>query len=255
MNESDDLCIALRFTPGVGVIYLKSVRGTDEIIIKNTGIKNLMIFLDSLIQPAPTGDNIQASQIVTADRDRLLATLYISIYGAKIESTVTCKECDEKFDLDFRLDDVLQHYQSPTVILSNNGKYEVEPGVSFRLPTGEDEMLIDGLSIAEAEKELIKRCLLEGDPEVNSENVQAKMEEVAPVLNINMQVVCPECGHIQEVQFDMQSFFLTKLKQERPDLFKEIHYIASQYHWSHQEILDLPRYLRKQYAALIQSEN
>jgi hypothetical protein len=42
------------------------------------------------------------------------------------------------------------------------------------------------------------------------------------------------------------------LKKERPRLLYEIHRIASSYHWSQQEILQLPRTLRKQYVELIE---
>ncbi len=255
MDGSGDLFIPLRLTPGAEGIYLRSLRGADEMTIKNTGTKNLICLLESLIQSSKTSIKVDAAQIVTADRDRLLAALYISMYGAKIESTVNCKECSQKFDLDFWLNELLEHYQPSTATLPDGGKYEIEPGICFRLPNGEDEMLINWLGGAEPERQLFERCLLEGDPETDSEKVEAKLTELAPVLSMDMQAICPECNHTQEVQFDMQSFFLTKLKQERPGLIREIHNIASQYNWSHQEILDLPRSLRKQYAALIQSEN
>jgi hypothetical protein len=253
MYGSGNLFIPLRLTPGVGGVYLRSLNGADEMAVENTGTKNLIGLLESLIQPGPTGNKVNATQIVTADRDRLLALLYISMYGTRIESTISCTACSQKFDLDFLLDELLRHYQP--VALSDEGRYQVEPGISFRLPNGEDEMLVNGLTNAEAEKQLLERCLLDGNAETDSEKVQLKMAELAPVLSVEMQAICPECGNEQHVQFDMQSFFLTKLKQERPGLIREVHNIASHYHWSQQEILNLPRNLRKQYATLIQQDN
>ena len=256
MNGSDNLFIPLRFTPGAEGIYLRSLTGADEITIENTGTKELIRLLNSLIQPATTHNNkVDATKIVTSDRDRLLARLYIAMYSSKIESTVSCKECGEKYDLDFSLDELLKHYQPSTAPMPDGGNYEIEPGICFRLPNGEDELSINGYKGAKAERQLFERCLLEGNPETDSEKVQKKMEELAPVLCMDMQTICPECDRTQDVQFDMQSFFLAKLKQGRRGLLREIHNIASQYHWSHQEILDLPRDLRKQYAALVQPEN
>ena len=223
--------------------------------VENTGTQNLINLLESLMQPATTGTKIHAAKIVTADRDRLLALLYISLYGSKVESTVSCKECRQKFDLDFSLNELLKHYRPSTALFSDNGEYQLESGISFRLPTGEDEVVINGFTGAEAEKKLLERCLLQGNAETDNEKVQLKMAELAPVLSMEMQALCPECGYEQQVQFDMQSFFLTKLKQEKVVLVREVHNIASQYHWSHQEILDLPRSLRKQYAALIEPAN
>lgn len=255
MHGSENLFIPLQLTPGAVGVYLRGLRGADEMAIENTGTPVLISLLESLMQGGVMGNKkIAAAQIVTADRDRLLALLYISMYGAKVESTVTCTACAQKFDLNFSLDELLRHYQ-PAAAVSDNGRYQLEPGISFRLPNGEDELYINGLTGTEAERQLLERCLLEGNAETDNEKVQLKMAELAPVLSMDMQAVCPECGHTQQVQFDMQSFFLTKLKQERPMLISEIHNIATQYHWSQQEILSLPRSLRKQYAALIQSDN
>ena len=254
MDRSDNLYIPLLLTPGARGVYLRSLTGADEISIENTGTKNLLNLLKSLIQPGITGDKPEAAQIVTSDRDRLLALLYISMYGDRVESTVNCTACAQKFDLDFSLKELLRHYQ-PIAAKSENGRYELEPGISFRLPNGEDEMFINELAGFEAERHLLERCLLEGNAETDNEKVQLKMAELAPVLSLEMQAICPECNNEQQDQFAMQSFFLTKLRQEKPVLIREIHNIASQYHWSHQEILNLPRNLRKQYAALIQPDN
>ncbi len=253
MNGSESLFIPLWLTPGAEGVYLRSLNGADEMAVENTGTKNLLSLLESLMQPTATGNKVQATQIVTADRDRLLALLYISMYGTKVASTVTCMACSEKFDLDFSLDELLMHYQPAAA--SDNGRYQLEPGISFRLPNGEDEIYINEFAGPEAERQLLERCLLEGNAETDNEKVQLKMAELAPVLSMHMQAICPECSNSQQVMFDMQSFFLTKLKQERPGLIREIHNIASQYHWSQQEILNLPRNLRKQYAALIQPDS
>ncbi len=253
MRGSGNLYIPLHLTPGAGGVYLRSLCGADEMAVENTDTRNLIHLLESLLLPEPTGNKVNAAWIVTADRDRLLALLYISMYGPKIESTVSCRECKQKFDLDFSLDELLQHYRPEAI--ADDGRYHLEPGISFRLPNGEDEMLINGLVGAEAERQLLERCLLEGNAETDNEKVQLKMAELAPVLSLEMQAVCPECNQMQLVQFDMQSFFLTKLIQERSLLIREIHNIASQYHWPQQEILNLPRNLRKQYAALIQPDN
>ncbi|NCA84380.1 MAG: hypothetical protein EOM83_02270 [Clostridia bacterium] len=255
MNGSQQLFIPLQLTPGAEGVYLRSLCGADELALENTGIINLIHLLESLMSIGTSDNKINAAQIVTADRDRLMAMLYISLYGSKVESTLNCRSCNQKFDLDFSLDELLKHYQPPPVPVFDNGTYEIESGISFRLPTGEDELQISGYTTEDAEKLLLERCLLEGNPAADSAKVQLKMAELAPLLNMEMEAVCPECSHSQNVQFDMQSFLLTKLKQERPVLIREIHSIASQYHWSQKEILDLPRSLRKQYAALIQPEN
>ncbi|MEO8148095.1 MAG: hypothetical protein ABI723_10680 [Bacteroidia bacterium] len=252
-----ELFIPFRLTPGAIGVNLRQLRGVDELSLDDIRTKSLLNLLQSLITPVSnekTVNNLNAEQIVTADRDRILAALYISLYGSKVESTISCESCKQLFDLDFSLNDLVSHYESASTHNLEDGSFELEPGVRFRFPTGEDEMMINGFSQGEAEKVLLQRCLLEGDPETEKEKVELKMAEMAPVLNIEMEAHCPECNYTQQVRFDLQSFFLMKLKQERPRLINEIHRIASHYHWSQQVILDLPRSLRKQFVTLIESE-
>ncbi len=246
----------LAVTPGITDVYLKAITGANEIAVEDASSRSALLLLDGLLcessnQPLD-GDTV--ARIVTADRDRLLAHLYLSIYGNKVNGTVTCTHCKEPFDIDFSLLKLLQHYTIRAPLPSPDGTYHLEPSVHFRLPTGEDEILIAALPAQHAEKMLIENCIVSDTPEAFAETVQRRMIELAPLLNVEMESVCPECGHSEPILFDMQSFLLQKLLQERPRLLREIHLIASQYHWPQQEILHLPRKMRKQYAAMIDAE-
>lgn len=238
-------------------IYLKPMCGGDELAVGDTSTKTALALLDGLLAKGLTNNSancLNVGEIVTADRDRIFAHLYISVYGSKVESTVHCQNCKEPFDLGFSIADLLSHYQLVSAELFEDGTFYLEPGTSFRLPTGEDELMLAGLSATAAEALLMKRCLVKGELVDESEMVQTKMESIAPVLNIDMEANCPECGHSQQVQFDIQSFFLMKLKLEHAGLIREVHSIASNYHWQPETILALPRNLRKEYVALINAE-
>jgi hypothetical protein len=77
------------------------------------------------------------------------------------------------------------------------------------------------------------------------------MNQIAPPLSGDIETHCPECQRVQHVHFDMQTYFMARMKQERRRVTAEIHCIAMAYKWSHSEILALPRSLRKRYASLI----
>ena len=252
-----DLYIPLQITPGISGVYLKPICGKDEILVEDVSTKTALMLLEGLIR-IDGGDypmnKISSAKICTPDRDRILASLYISIYGPKVESTVPCEECNELFDLDFSLVDLLNHYQPEPVLQLKDSGYQLESGSIFRFPTGEDELLLSGIHQNVAEFFLISRCIVKGDPGKDGATVQTKMAEIAPILNVEMKATCPTCSHVHDVQFDIQSFLLTKLKQQRPQLIQEIHCIARNYHWSQESILALSRNLRKQYASLIESE-
>lgn len=250
------LYVPLALTPGMRGVYLKAVTGTDELVVEDTSSRSALLLLEGLLsknsfQVLNSG---AAAGIVTADRDRILAHLYLAIYGKKVSSTLTCTHCTRPFDIDFSLPDMLRHYALDAP-LSNDGLYELEPTVRFRLPTGEDELAIVGVPLQQAEKMLMEKCIISNTPEAYADGVQQRMTALAPVLNVEMEAVCPECGHREQVLFDMQSFLLRKILQERPRLLREVHLIASQYRWSQGEIMALPRKLRKQYAAMIEAEN
>lgn len=256
-----ELFVPLILTPDVEGIRLREVCGADEMAVDDTGTRSALHLIRRLLSEdylSPKDARIDVAKIVTADRDRILAHIYRTLYGPKIASTLTCGHCTQQFDLDFSLDDLLSHY--PLDPAGNEeGIYEDAVAGRFRLPTGEDELQIACFAPDAAVTVLLNKCLLndavEGEWATKQAGLQAKMWAVAPILNVEMEAVCPECGHVQQILFDMQSFLLTRLKQDRSGLIQEIHCIASHYHWSQQEILALPKKIRQQYVALIVSEN
>jgi hypothetical protein len=252
-----DIFVPLRLTNGVDGVYLHALRGADEMLVTDVSTRTALLLLEKLVarvNPGKATATFPVADIVTADRDRIFAALFMSMYGSKIESTITCRHCSTPFDLDFSLSALLQHYQLAAVDPSSEGIFQIGKETRFRLPTGADELLLSEINETTAEDFLLSRCLIKGDLEKNGGLVQEKMAEIAPVLNLSMQAHCPECATDQEVHFDIQTFFLTRLKQEYPQLIKEVHRIAKGYHWSAEAILNLPRNLRKQYVAMIESE-
>src|SRR5690606_16073939 len=114
-----------------------------------------------------------------------------------------------------------------------------------------DELAVFGQSAEQAGALILERYIAEP---VNSETmlqVQEQMEVLGPVLITDISTSCPECGTSQQTAFDMQSFLLTRLKNERKRVMLEVHGIALNYGWAHKEIFDLPRMMRKTYAELI----
>lgn len=252
-----DIFVPLRLTNGVNGAYLRTLRGVDEMLVADVSTRTALLLLEKLVarvDPGAAAATFRVADIVTADRDRIFAALFMGMYGSKIESTITCCHCSTPFDLDFSLSALLQHYQLAAVDPSREGVFQIGNETSFRLPTGADELLLSEINETAAEDFLLSRCVIKGDIEKNGGLVQEKMAEIAPVLNLSMQAHCPECGTDQEVHFDIQTFFLTRLKQEYPQLIKEVHRIAKSYHWSAEVIHNLPRNLRKQYVAMIESE-
>jgi hypothetical protein len=246
--------------PGGARAGLREVCGYDEEAVHGADTISAIQLLDRLLIAAP-GTSLQpgsAARLTAADRDRLLAAVYQQTYGPRIEGTVPCTRCGTAFDLDFSLPDLLADLGSRPrttgVEKGPAGVFVLPDGRCFRLPTGEDEYAVWHLPPDEAEKSLLARCMVEGDATAEPAAVQAAMWEAAPLLDVELEARCPECGEVQPIHFDLQSHLLSALLSERQQLTREVHRLATTYRWSLPDILGLARSQRRALVALIEAE-
>ena len=247
--------LRLDFTPAGKWVCLREIRGSDVIKIKQSGTLDAIRLLDNLLVER-SETNIRpgmAAAIAIADRDELLSVVYRKTFGSRIESTVNCQSCQEAFDLNFEVDQLIafikQKREITEVEKQEDGTFKLPDGARFRLPRGEDEAFLLGLSKKQAQILLLERCLLEGTVKEKATDIQAAMGQIAPVFETDLEANCPECNHSQSIHFDMQSYLLHALLLEKEQLPYEVHHLAINYGWSHQEILDLPRSLRQRYVS------
>jgi hypothetical protein len=257
--------VQLNNVHGGGLAFLREITGAEEQSITSTTTADAIKLLGDLLVDSHPG-SLQPEQLTglhAGDRDRMLAEVYRRIYGQRVESTVNCSQCGEAFDLEFSLSNLLESLNSGEVTEQveqrEDGSYALADGLCFRLPTAEDEYAVLGLSPENAERELLLRCIqnLPEDLDLDSraQQIQAVMESVAPIVDLELDARCPECGQGQQVHFDLQHFLLAALSAERNKLMAEIHSLASSYGWSLADILNLPRSQRRSLAGLIETDN
>ncbi len=248
---------SLLFTAGWPQAWLRELTGIEEQSVAGTHVAEAIALIDRLLVPGHRAD-AAAHTLVSADRDRLLAAVYQATYGDRIKSTLECAACEAPYDMDFSLAGFVGHtYASttiPTATRQADGSYVLDSGLHLRLPTGTDELAVMGQDEATAIAQLLTRCLLQGDLKAAEAEAQEVLAAVAPMLQTEMAASCPECGHGMSVLFDMQTYLLQSLLQDQERLSWEVHRLATAYSWSLQEILQLPRSMRKRYTALIESE-
>jgi hypothetical protein len=236
-------------------VTLRELNGHDEYLVHDSSTFCALQLINGMIVQPFLGNSerkIMSEKITVSDRDYLMAGIYKYTYGSKIESSLSCSGCGEKYDLDFSLDDLIKHTggREKKIRTDEEGFFCSEDGLRLRLPNGEDELAVWGAEPEESAKIMLTRCV----PQINtgsSEQVMELMEELGPVLTTDISANCPECGSLQIVQFDIQQYLLTKIRNERKKLAAEVHSIAFGYGWSHKEILDLPRSMRQTYAGFI----
>ncbi len=251
-----------RACPGpdfVDLVMLNELSGHDEKTVCDTTTATAISVLDRVANSVCSSE-INVDKFTPWERDRLLVKLYQRTYGNRISSTVTCKSCNEKFDLDFVLTELAIHCQPgamPELILQHDtSTYElVKSGTRFRLPTGKDECAIAHLDTEQAKLALIEACLCgsEFNSLTDSElaEIQDAMKLLSPVIDLDLDAGCAECGQSQQVRFSVQDYLLSSLLKDKENLFMEIHMLAGFYNWSLNEILDLKRSERKKLAVMI----
>lgn len=254
--------LPLYFLPGNRWAALRELSGADEQSVTGTGAVDAIRLVDRLLVDG-TGQGLRpgsAKELTAADRDRVLASIYIHTYGPRIKCSFDCTVCQTPLDIDFLLQDVLESLHTgrdrqTNIKTGNDGFYRFRDSLRFRLPTGEDECRVLGMPPQEAETALLEQCIPGGCSADEQKQLQEAMEDLAPILDIDMDLDCSECGAPQPVNFDIQSYLLTAIKQEQQQLLFEIHRLARAYGWGLHEILQLPRSSRKTFAAMVVREH
>jgi hypothetical protein len=201
-------------------------------------------------QPA---DAEHVADLCVADRQYLMLRLAAMFDGEQMWLKVDCGHCDSPFDVDIRRCDLPvkeagQGFPFVTLRLK-------EWAIDARVPTGADQERIGEQSEEEAIKQLLQSCIctVNGEPpgkefinnlsEPDIEAIDEVLDEVSPAVCNQLLVICPECGREQYAELD--HYALAGMNGQF--LYDEVHTLASHYHWSETEILDLPQAKRRLY--------
>jgi hypothetical protein len=251
--------ISLRFGFDGCRVRLREFTGHDERSVVGTSTGDALQLLEAVCSVVPAAEPPpRIGDLVAADRDQLLAALYVQTFGDRIESTLRCSACVQSFDLRFSLRELAaaldRRPRNAAFVGHGANVFESAGGWRFRLPTGRDECAVAAAAPEAAEMALAARCAVDATRPPDLAALQNALEEVAPLFEFELKAPCPECGRVHLVQFDIQTYLLRSLLNEQSRLSSEIHRIAAAYGWSFEEILSLSRTERRRLVGLIESE-
>jgi len=253
---------------------LRPLQGRDEqsLAAAAEGATAVVELLDRLLVEAP-GTSVgpgRAWELAVSDRDRLLAAVYAATFGDQIESVVPCEHCGEGSELGFSLAALVESLAPEPNDLAacglsgpdEAGVYTLADGLRFRLPSSADQRALLDTRSDQRRVALLRRCIVaDAEPgaartpsDLSAEildRVESAMEIVGPTVARTLNLNCHECGVEQSARFDIQHFLLRALAHERRFLMREIHYLASSYGWSLDEILGLSRDDRRTLVGLV----
>lgn len=213
----------------------------------------------------PAGTDF-ARSLCTGDREAVLLHLWQITIGDRIDCVLTCPSCMEKMDLELRVSDLLvsPHDQRQEIyshaITGESQSYEVR----FRLPTGADQEAAAKLAsrdLEEATQRMLERCIeqVNGDvadqiPAAVADALPRIMAELDPQAELVLRAACPACQTEFQTLFDTALFVHQELDRACSRVHREVHLLASHYHWNETDILSLSDSKRRLYLELVREE-
>ncbi|GAA2623965.1 T4 family baseplate hub assembly chaperone [Paractinoplanes durhamensis] len=220
------------------------------------------------LQPVPPA---VVRELLVGDREWLLLQLRRATFGDLVRGDLMCPwpSCGKRVTLEFSAGDVpVRTAPDP------RPWYELPlPGssvVRFRLPTGGDAEELGPLAVRDpgsAATLLLARCIgrigevADPGPEVVADlpaddrwRIESEMERLAPAVDREVDTPCPECGRTFTVTFDIHQYVFGELRTNVSTLYREVHQLASHYHWSEAEIMGMPRDRRETYLDVLAGE-
>ena len=217
---------------------------------------------------APVGPDV-ARALTIGDREALLLHLWRISRGDRLDCVLVCPHggCGERMDLELsasRLALPAYEHARPEHEVLIDGPAE-RYRVTFRLPNGGDQeeaaeiVLSDGPGPAAAAA--LRRTILaitpsdgarrDRLPELVARRLPTVMADLDPQAEITLDLTCPACGRGFATIFDTASFLLSELAAATRRLFREVHWLALNYHWSERAILALSLPRRRLYLDLL----
>ena len=204
-----------------------------------------------------SADSARIASLCVADRQYLMLRLAALLDGEQMWLKVACSHCESFFDVDLRRCDLPIKEAGdgyPLARLRLGGR-----DIEARVPTGEDQERINDLPEDQAMNQLLQDCIcsVDGQPptigfskQLSTSEIEAidqALDEVSPAVCNQLRVVCPECRQEQAAELDHYA----GVRPSESYLYDEIHTLASHYHWSETDILDLPQKKRRRYVSMI----
>ena len=195
----------------------------------------------------------RVARLCVADRQFLMRALEVHLGHSGGWFDAQCARCGARFDfhLDFAQLPVVEAGAAfPYATLEIDGRAR-----RYRLPTGADQEALVAQPEATARAWLIRALAddVSGDAPAIEPDAQAiaaldaALEAVAPAVVLAVEAACPECGQANTVDLDPYR----ALALSSDEILREVHEIATHYHWGEAEILGLPRRRRLHYLQLI----
>jgi hypothetical protein len=229
---------------------------------RGIGQTNVHRAIEMLAAAWPDEDPDNLAGLPIGWRDARLLALRERLFGRIMTGLIRCSSCGERIETTFAMPDV-RIAPAPPVGATYTMGFE-QHTMTFRLPNSRDLSTASECADVDAARlRLLKRCLLTVDgierPQIDqlSESaIHALVERMAsadPHASQLIEITCPCCEHQWQSTLDIASFLYQEISVWAQRLLREIHVLASTYHWAERDILAMSPWRRQFYLQAVGS--
>ncbi|MBB3232246.1 hypothetical protein [Halomonas stenophila] len=222
---------------GVGKRRSYSCRPLDEQALFRQGADPDRLMPLAIVQGEDSLSSEDLPELPLIDYELMLAHLYVGTFGATIDQNVDCPDCGKKFSVAFSLNAWVGGVRR--AVAPDEGR--AFDGAPYALPTWAI------LKSVKRDRSALASRLWQGETALPPERIAAFEAHVAracPILADDIEAPCPRCGEVVRKRFVLRNHLASRLRTRLRALLSDIHVLASSYHWSAVDILDLPRQTR-----------
>ena len=220
------------------------------------------------------GSPLAASRVWSLPTSRRIASL-LGLAAASESSvrrvTGRCPEedCLQRIEFDLPIEEMLalqRRAEERAWLDWENGEFSLR----LRRPTGCDQREWRACSFTnplEARSAMLRSLVVEPEASPDAargedrpweetpglaETLEGCLDEFDPLVGFSVRTFCPHCGVETDQALDLETLALSALERIQEQRLRDIHRLASRYHWSESEILGLSPERRARYLQWIQ---
>jgi hypothetical protein len=209
----------------------------------------------------PESSDEELWSLTIGQRDAGLLEMRRQLFGPELTLVSCCPACNEPLESSIRLQDVCRTRE---IVADGPQVLDLEDcRVTFRLPNSLDlARIVNDTSLASPSNELLKRCItdlrrvdgtqLDVDEisQAVSVSIAQHMAQRDPQADVQLDLVCPSCGHRRTALFDIASILWKEVHAWAQRTLRDVHRLALSYGWSESQTLALSPTRRQIYLEL-----
>jgi hypothetical protein len=232
-------------------------RGLNQTLIQKT--------LTLLHHACPEMDQEDLAKLSVGQRDARLLKIRAWMFGPIFKNIADCPKCSELVEWETQMNDLQLIAEKNTEFPKEYDMEMADYKLRFRLPDTNDILKVITKKRNDPDPDLLLfTCILaatykgrkiktEKLPEKIISELSGRIEELDPMADIQMSLVCPNCSNAWQARFDIISYLWAEIDSWARRMFQDIYTLASAFGWSEKDILEMNPKRRSIYVEMLRA--